>query len=318
MRTLVLATLLLGRAAAAEPMPKLPPMVAVKEVTATSTFADKRDAYAAWHALAYDMRWDMGEGVLWSAWCEGKPDEGLGETVTITLAEPTQVDEVQVAAGVWRSDKLFAANNKITALEVIADGKPQTVKPRKKDDWASAPIRAKVTTIAVKVTAVKKGKMNDSCISGINLMRGGETLAPMIGFDPRPLTALPGALSAIQDALSAPDKKGLEPLVEFPFSNHPADGFFMGDPAAVSVKSWKALIAACQKWDKLSDEDREGKATGCPFAVDVDPDDDRGASVTSVGPGTIVVSFPSHREVVPTWLLHFADGRWRLQAIDYE
>jgi hypothetical protein len=44
---------------------KLPPTVAVKQVAASSTFGDKHDAYAAWHALssARCRRWCFGSTV---------------------------------------------------------------------------------------------------------------------------------------------------------------------------------------------------------------------------------------------------------------
>src|SRR5262249_11109274 len=152
---------------AAQPkMWKMPPLVAVKDISATSTFADKNDAYAAWRTIGYDVRGDMEhpEPVYWSAWCEGKKDEGVGETVTVTLAEPTQIDTMRVAAGGWRTDKLFAANNQITALDVIVDGgKPQTLRPKGKK-WIELKLGAKLTTLAFKIAGVKKGKMNDSCI----------------------------------------------------------------------------------------------------------------------------------------------------------
>lgn len=53
-------------------------------------------------------------------------DDGAGEGLTIELAAPTQLDAIRVAAGVWKSSKLFIGNNRISALGVIADGKTTT------------------------------------------------------------------------------------------------------------------------------------------------------------------------------------------------
>ena len=199
--------------------PNLPDATAIKEVTATSTLADPHDAYAAWKVLRYETRGGDPEGdeplVLWSSWCEGAKDEGLGEAVTITFAVPTAVDAVRIAAGVWRSDKLFAANNRVTALEVIADGKSQTVKPKGKT-WTSAKLHGRVSSLVIKLAAVTKGRMNDSCISGIDLVRGDETLVPLIGLDLKALATLPKAMAEIEDALGQSDRKGLKALLELP------------------------------------------------------------------------------------------------------
>src|SRR5689334_7046092 len=103
-------------------LPKLPEVIAVREVTATSTFADKsrRDAYAAWRVLVYEQEADQSASVSIpaTAWCEGKPDEGVGEAITIALAAPARLDAIRIAAGVWKTPKLFTTNNQIAALEV--------------------------------------------------------------------------------------------------------------------------------------------------------------------------------------------------------
>jgi len=324
MRSLVLVVLVtavaLARPVRAGSMFKLPPVVGVKGVTATSTFADKHDDYNARKALAYEVHMDMEhpDPVLWTAWCEGKPSEGVGETLTITLAEPTQIDRVRIAAGVWRTDRLFAANNQITALTVLADGKPHAVSPAGKK-WVEVAIGAKVTTLAFRIDKVKKGRMNDSCISGIDLERGGAVLAPLIGVDAAAVTALQPAVDAIQRALSAPDHAGLKPLLEFPFSNTNwiMDKGYGGAQPVVSA-SWKELVTACAQLAKHDEvEDADPINTGCPAPANYDPDDDRPPGVRTIGPGVVELTWPSHGEVLVTWDLNWTD-RWRLVAIGDE
>src|SRR5438067_2458894 len=121
MRPLLVVVIMIvvaGSAHADAPFPDLPKQVAlISKVSATSTFSDKNDPtdYSAWRAIAPETRggggMSMEEPTLWSAWCEGKKDEGIGETLTITFAEPTQIDSIRIAAGVWRTDALFKANN---------------------------------------------------------------------------------------------------------------------------------------------------------------------------------------------------------------
>lgn len=306
------------------PFPHLPKaIVAVKEVTATSTFPDKKDAYAPWRALAYEVRQadPSAPPILWSAWCEGKKDEGIGEALTVTFAEPTQLDSVKVAAGVWRSAALHTANNQITSMDVIVDGKPQTIKPSGRTR-VEVKIGAKVTTLAFKITGAKKGRMNDTCIAGIDLMRGGDQLVPLIGMDARALASLPTQMQEIQTALAAPGRKGLDTLLAYPFTSLDADGFFMGGSKQGKAANWAAVVAACKTYDAAL---KKAEASGvdyvdpraCPTAAPYDGDDDRSSGLRGSGPRGVVVSFTSHREVVVTWKLVFTD-RWRLQAISYE
>ena len=177
-------------------------VIFVKSVTASSTFADKHDAYAAWRTVDFDLhRGDLGvPGVVWSAWCEGKPDEGIGEGVTITFEQPTPLAMLRIAAGVQRSDALWKSNNQITSLEVIVDGVSQKVTPATtRGEDTEVKLDATVTTIAVKIAAVKKGKMNDSCISSIELTpKGGSpTAVTLIGIDGKAWVALGPALTAL-------------------------------------------------------------------------------------------------------------------------
>jgi hypothetical protein len=314
---------LAGRASADTPFPDLPKdVVLVKDVTATSTYADKHDAYAAWRALAYETHGGGMDGspvVLWSAWCEGKPDEGVGEALTIRLAAPTKLDQIKIAAGVWRTDKLFRANNQITALEVTLDGKPQTVKPKGKT-WTAVKVGRAVSTIVVKLTGVKKGKMNDSCIAGIDLVRASDSLPIVIGVDAKAWAALPGAIRALDEATGA-RYQALEPMIEFPFTSTDLMGDVGGyGPSVTSTDaSWKQLVAACKTYEAaMAKPDVDWvDPKGCPIGPNADPSDDRGDFVSTVAPGVVKVVFPSHHEMSVSWTLHWTD-RWRLRTIGEE
>jgi hypothetical protein len=112
----------------------------VTSVTASSTFPHKRNAYAP--TLVLDPKQTYikatGDYRIDSAWCEGKPDEGIGESVTVTFERPTKIQTMTIKAGVWKTQKLFDANNIITGLEVITnDGRPGgTVSPDRNSDTA--------------------------------------------------------------------------------------------------------------------------------------------------------------------------------------
>src|SRR3954462_5640144 len=112
----VLVVVAMGRAVAA-PFPGLQGNLTAMTVTATSTYDDKKhDGYAAWRTVAYELHGPgdpTHEPMPWPAWCEATSDAGIGETLTITFAEPTRIERVKIAAGVWRTKQLFAANNQI-------------------------------------------------------------------------------------------------------------------------------------------------------------------------------------------------------------
>ena len=141
-------------------LPNLPALVGIKDVTATSTYDDARNHYDVRRTLAYDSIDDKGrpnQFVPKTGWCEGKPDEGIGETVTIELAQPTRLHQIRIAAGVWRTQKLFEGNNRITSLEVLLDGKKITAAPPARREWTSVAVGATVSTIAIRIAEVAKG-----------------------------------------------------------------------------------------------------------------------------------------------------------------
>jgi len=209
-------------------LPSLPPLAAVREVTATSTYADKRGMYAPWRTLVYDQTNDAtGTIVPTTAWCEGKPDAGIGETLTIRLARPTPISRIRIAAGVWLTPQLFDSNNHITALEVALDGKTVKVAPPGKREWTAVAVGAPVSTIAIRIAAVDRGKMNDSCLSAIVLERDGEVVVPVRGIDGAALDELPRALAKLLHD---------HPVKRVPKDDHPLS-IRPGDPATIVVES---------------------------------------------------------------------------------
>jgi hypothetical protein len=125
-------------------------------------------------------------------------------------------------------------------------------------------------------------------------------------------------------AMATPDRTGLEPLVELPFTNRvydkPLNRFF---PKATAA-TFAAIVAACRDYARryaARDETAMGwtDPKACPLPQDLleGPvgSDPRAAGVESAAPGIAVVLFPSHSMVLATWRLRYTD-RWRLQAID--
>jgi len=295
----------------------LPPILGIKRVTATSTFDDKsrHDLYGAWRTVDYASVADraLGASVPVTAWCEAKPDEGVGQGVTIEFASPTQVDAIKVAAGVWKTARLFESNNRIASLDVTIDGKMATVKPPLTRTWIELPVRRSISTISLTIAGVTKGKMNDSCISGVAFVRNGESLAVVRGMDAAALDDLPRAVVAIQQALQPPRRVGLEKLLDFPFALREMASAEVGQADPLEYASWKALDAACQRAEHAA---TPVESIMCPQAAGAF--EGATAAVRTLAPGRLEIVSPPFRGMRALWRLHWHGGSWHLAAIDYE
>jgi hypothetical protein len=238
MKSILVPLLLAGGVAAADEPQGI---TLVKSVTASSTLAAKDPRRYAPERI-FDLAEVDAEGPPSSAWCEGKPDEGIGETLTIELAAPTVVETVAIEAGFWKKEELFRANNRVTGIDVITDdGRTKSVTfgdemEEQKVDLGGAPVR----TITLKLTKVKKGKMNDSCISQVTLKTKPET-SIVYGMDP----ALVQSIVGLQRGLAHCDAAELGAVVAFPLSWISADSSEQGEKPR-KFKSAAALAKACK------------------------------------------------------------------------
>lgn len=217
---LSLAALMVVPAVAAGDEPEVTHITVVTSVTATSTLASKNPStYAAARVLDLaDVEHDMPPS---SAWCEGKPDEGIGEGVTLAFAAPAKIKEVVLRAGFWKTEKLFRANNIVIGVELRTDdGRKKAVSlPAKPEPVTVALGGGPVRELTVSIAKVKKGKMNDSCLSGVEVHTEPESVL-VLGMDP----ALAAAIPRAERALARCDAKQLSEVVAFPFSWAPLYG----------------------------------------------------------------------------------------------
>jgi hypothetical protein len=280
----------------------IPDLAWIKSVTATSTFASPKNAYdprlTVFPKTTYIKKTE--EDRYDSAWCEGKPDEGLGEAITITFARPTPIETLSIKPGVWMTEKLFKANNIITGLEIVTDdGRKLTATPKPvREDVEIKVGGAPVTTLTVKITSVQKGKMNDSCISEIAF-----DAMPAIGFEPAAIAAFPGAVNEILDGIwdgaCKPDviaKYAVFPLTFMMKENTHGRNGTIATPR--KLKSAAEFAKFCKR------SDLGGNAWG---TEDSPP--------TANLKGEISVMF-SLTETMQSLRLAWRDGRWRLVAVD--
>jgi hypothetical protein len=294
---------------------KSPPFVAVAAVTATSFLANKKEPerYAPQQALASlqdgPRGGDDGPETYSNMWCEGRPDEGVGETLTVTLTQPTRIDALEIAAGVWKSEKLFARNNLPTRLEVSVDGgAPQTVTVPSTRDRASLTLGGKlVRSIAVKIGAVKKGAINDSCLSSLALLRDGQRMAPLFGLVPAAVAALPDAIRRVLAAVAANDLDALTVVGAFPLTVETVDHCdTVGSSTSMVIhKDAKAMRRDCIAYRKQETSTRS------------DPCPDTEALSLSGGDGTVDVMLHSMcgGQFNPVYRLVWRASAWKLSEI---
>ncbi len=198
-----IALLLLLCASARAEVPDVPRVLGVT-ATATST-AKTRDPAFVLDSHPTKM------------WCEGKADEGVGEALVLKLAGPTRIDSLTIRAGVWQSPELFHAANRITQLRVVTDdGKDQIVKFREERENVDVAIGRTVSEIRLEIAAVAKGKVNDSCISGVDIHADPDA-AVVPGMSSTAQYALEPAFAKTWTALATCDEAGLRAQLAFPF-----------------------------------------------------------------------------------------------------
>jgi hypothetical protein len=268
-------------------------------VTASSTLVEKGKPHEAWYVLSGDRDWNR-------FWCESKSDDGIGETLTFDFATPVKIGSVTIRAGVWKSDALFKANNIVTGITVTADGRKLDAKfPDNDQKEAKVAIGgAPVKQLALKIASVKKGKMNDSCITSVELDGAGELV---VGATAAQAAALKPAVVEVNRALGACDDKSLKDHIAFPFSYKAWLGENEKGDSAYKTHTYKdaaAMTAPCKKPSRAT----FGSLPGAPsrlsaLRVDID------------GPGKVTL-VDRDRTPSASWHYKLVAGSWKLASVD--
>ena len=312
---LALALLSTERSHAAGDETELPRTLQLVEVKATSTRAGKSlDSYAAWKVL---------DGNAATVWCEGKPDAGAAEGLTITFAEPVRVDSLSLVTGVPATPELFEAHNVPDAVTVTTDD-GRTLEGLDGSLVEGAFDHTGTVTVEVGPPAVRKLTVgfgavqkiapgNHTCIADVRIASGGDDVEPIVGLDRLALKALPAALQGLLDGFKTCDRVKIADRTQFPLAfdflqpvaPSPANGFTQGVRSARA--SWRAavdLTARC--------------AAGDPAAPSVAADaevDGIVYSARSAGPGELLFRVDTREGEQDTWRLAWKDRRWKLTAI---
>jgi hypothetical protein len=146
----------------------------IKTITATSTLKDKKNRYKAENLL------DDKEA---TAWCEGKPTDGVGESITIEFNQPVNLGGFYFSPMYAKSFNTARHNNRVKKLTVTVDGSshPVTVDMFEHNECGPGPMACpelarpqavffpggrKIKKLTIRIDKVEKGaKYNDTCLS---------------------------------------------------------------------------------------------------------------------------------------------------------
>ncbi len=146
----------------------------IERIRASSTLKGKSNRYRAENLL---------DDKLETAWCEGKPGPGYGETVTITFKKKLELGGFYFAPMFAKSFKTARQNNRVKKFSILAGGSSAqvTVDRFEHNECGPAPNNCnelvkwqavffpgglKVKSLTLRIDEVEKGtKYDDSCIS---------------------------------------------------------------------------------------------------------------------------------------------------------
>ena len=110
------------------------------------------------------------------AWVEGKEDDGIGESITLTQKSPAPVAAILVRPGFGRDKSLWQANNRPKTLKITLNGKHSFTAPLEdKDVTQRIPVTGftgEVKTVKLEIADVYKGtQFRDTAIAHVSLIR---------------------------------------------------------------------------------------------------------------------------------------------------
>ena len=110
------------------------------------------------------------------AWVEGKEDDGIGESITLTQKSPAPVAAILVRPGFGKDKSLWQANNRPRTLKITLNGKHTFTAPLEdKDTRQRIPVQGftgDVKTVKLEIADVYRGtQFRDTAISHVSLIR---------------------------------------------------------------------------------------------------------------------------------------------------
>lgn len=155
------------------PEPEPLPRSVIANVKASSHLVEERESFPAAHAVDGDPA---------TAWCEGVDGLGDGESITITLHQPTELSMIAIDSGFFRDDRTLRNNGRPRKIRVTSDTgwdhlvtfgyiperKHKATEVRVRPTKLMEPGKARVMTFTL-VESDKGQFTEDVCISRIQL-----------------------------------------------------------------------------------------------------------------------------------------------------
>lgn len=141
-------------------------------VSATSQFS-----FGEGKELEFDPR-NLFDGSLQTAWCEGKPDDGIGEYVQVTFPQTVQLTGIDIVNGWAKGEEYYKQNGRVAELKIVSNTDQEAVVTLTDEnyDYQHSDISVGGTSFKFIINKVHKGKDPDTCISEIKL-QGTSTAA---------------------------------------------------------------------------------------------------------------------------------------------
>lgn len=277
------------------------------EATASSTAKGKADKFAAWRAV---------DGETGTAWCEGKDDEGLDETIKLTFAEPLAVTRLDLYVGLHGSAKEYGENNvvsKVFAQTAPKIGAPMVMLAKaapvtsKHDMLVKLDLKAPRTiqVLEIGIAGVTRGgnaKVNNTCISDISLVADKkEVVSFLYGLPPDAIGQLTPSVNVLRTAVAGCDEKALAWQVKYPLEHRVEN-----EEASRTIKhkNVKSLVKACQKdsFPSIPVGDSPQLSAG-------------GLGRVSVEPGSVEAGSSAGSDAF-RYDMQWTDGGWKLAGIE--
>ena len=248
-------------------------VVSASSAVAPLSHGDSRYTFYPWATVDGDLR---------TCWQEAAEGPGIGESITYRFERPVDVDWLEVATGFQWPDHpdlgdLFAANGRVTALAVSADGAPaREVSLRDEPGWQRVCLDAAgVEVITLTLQGVAAGeRWSDASISEVRFWTGRPAVTSREPREGPPADAAgPGAWYVTADLLSlrrrpdvSADRLNIIPFgtevrtsgpvegAEIPWHHLPdLDGYVSGEYLSESQPTGREVLALeCRGYDSYN------------------------------------------------------------------
>jgi len=139
--------------------------IEISKVTASSSLPPE-EGYVYEPAMTIDQD-------TYTAWVEAADDDGVGEWIKYSLANPAEVNSVKIFPGYASSEIVYFKNNRVKKVSIeFSDGQTQEFELADLYEMQTIQLPGAVTTDYIKITILETwpgSKFDDTCIAEIEI-----------------------------------------------------------------------------------------------------------------------------------------------------